>query len=241
MHSPSLSSLSFGSCTVLFCWSSVHHRLLEELYPQQGHIQLIPGENSSSQHCFTSISLLVLLSSSAHPSGILPSLLLPCVSLSLVAPPKCKSQNQLFFLSPSRQLDVGGSPLWKIQKDWKLLSASSCLSLPPSTTAWLTSSLLQTTPTSLKALLVWHKVTLTMPSLKSALLVRAVSGAQHSTAQHAGKCFTYCFIQNIHKERRADTQQCKPHLPCWGLAGGCCDDKQAGTVTGCQIYYLFFV
>lgn len=126
MHSPSLSSLSFGSCTVLFCWSSVHHRLLEELYPQQGHIQLIPGENSSSQHCFTSISLLVLLSSSAHPSGILPSLLLPCVSLSLVAPPKCKSQNQLFF-SQSIQAAWG----WRISlmKDSEGLKTALCLLL----------------------------------------------------------------------------------------------------------------
>lgn len=35
-------------------------------------------------------------------------------------------------------------------------------------------------------------------------LTHTVSAA--SGAQHAGKCFTCCFIQNIHKELRAGTQ-----------------------------------
>lgn len=62
--------------------------------------------------------------------------------------------------------------------------------------------------------------------------------AQHSAARHAGKC---CFIQNIHKEQGAGTHRAQATPPSKGLAEGCGDDRQAGPVTGCQMYYLFLV
>lgn len=74
------------------------HRALEELYTQQGHIQLVPGEkNSSSQHWFSAISLLGLLSVQCTPqcSITLPSFL--SVPVSLLVHAKCTPQYQLFL------------------------------------------------------------------------------------------------------------------------------------------------
>lgn len=97
-----------------------------------------------------------------------------------------------------------------------------------------------------KALLVQRTVTPCFSELSLHLHGQLVQRAERSRAQHAGrqagKFFTCCFIQNIHKERRAGAQRVKATPPP-PLRIGCGrrDDKHASTVTGCQmiIYFSF--
>lgn len=220
------------------------HGALEELYPQQGHIQLLPGENTSSQHCFSPISLLVGSDCQVNTPMLdhSPSFpLCPSVSLSLLNATSVPTLS----LSLSRQLDVGGSPLWKIQRGWKLLSCLALRFINHCLTDLLS---LQTTPTSPKGTpgVAQSDSHYAEPQVRFPFTrtVRAVSRAQQSTAQHAGRQANASLAVSFRiytRNREQARSSWKPRLPCSRLADGCCDDKQAGTVTGCEIHYLFFV
>lgn len=127
------------------CFPDVHQALLEELYPQQDHPSLLPRRKNSAFQCrFSSISLLVLVSVKCTSRCTVT----PAVSPTQLVPAKCTTQYQLFPLSPSKQLDGGGSPL---MKDSGGLKTALCLlpSYSPSIHHCLTDLLsLQTTSTS---------------------------------------------------------------------------------------------
>lgn len=199
---------------MLSCWSSVHQRLLEELYPQQGHIQLLPGEkNSSSQYCFPPISLLFLLSVKCTPQCYITLPPSPFVSQSLLAPAKCTSQNQLFLSVHPGSLMLEDLPYERFRR------ARNC-SLPPPVSLSFHQPLLDWPPLSCKQppLLQRHSrcgtnwLSLCRASSQISLHSHSQSSEQ-SRAQHVGKCFTCCFIQNIHKELRAGTQHAQATPP----------------------------
>lgn len=157
------------------------------------------------------------------------------VVVPLVVPAKTHTSAPTLSVHPG-SLMLEDLPHEIFKRGWKLLSAFSCLALLPSTTAWLTSSLpLQTTPTSLlKALPMWHRVTPAKSDLPP--LAQSEQWAEQSPANTS---LSVSFRIYARKPEQARSRR-KPRLRPLGLAGGGCDDKRAGTVTGSQIYFVIF-
>lgn len=136
----------------------------EELGPQWGHIQLLPGDKFSSQHCFFGISHLSSLT-------VRLSFTRPCDPLSVTMPP------QLFVLVCSSRLML--EELYNERfRGRKLLS---CLAFPFINHRFTDLLFLQTAPPPPfpKALPVQRRATLALPSLG-----QSVQGAERSRAQH---------------------------------------------------------
>lgn len=67
--------------------------------------------------------------------------------------------------------------------------------------------------------------------------VRAVSRAKHCLQANASLSVSF----RIHARKpEQDHSSCSPRLRRLGLARADCDEKQAGTVTGSQVYYYYY-
>lgn len=138
----------------------------------------------------------------------------PSVSLCLCWMPP---QDQLFLSVYPGSLMLEDLPYERFKRGWKLFF---CLALCFISHCFTDHLSLLTTPTSPKGTPgVAEWLPLCRASSQISLPSHSQSG-EHSTAQHstqagrqAGKCFTCCFIQNIHKELRAGTQLGKATPP----------------------------